>query len=108
MPAAVGAWVAEMDGRGIRQQGRELLGGSAARAVRVRDGRPQVTEGPVPAAGEPITGSDILDCRDLGEAIEVAAKRPVATFGIIEVRPLGEPYPRRDLKGEDSTWIRGS
>ena len=35
-----------------------------------------------------IAGYDILECADLDEAIAVAARHPVATFGSIEVRPL--------------------
>jgi hypothetical protein len=37
---------------------------------------------------EQIAGFDIVECADLDEAIEVAAKHPVARFGVIEVSPF--------------------
>jgi hypothetical protein len=36
------------------------------------------------------SGFNILDCTDLDEAIEVASKHPVATFGILELRPFAD------------------
>ena len=45
---------------------------------------------PVRGAKEQIAGFDILDCADLDEAIEVAAKHPVARFGTLELRPFVE------------------
>jgi hypothetical protein len=36
----------------------------------------------------PIIGYNIVDCADIEEALEVAAKHPVATFGTLEVRPI--------------------
>ena len=35
-----------------------------------------------------IGGFDLIECKDLDEAIEVASKHPMATFGTIEVRPF--------------------
>jgi hypothetical protein len=32
----------------------------------------------------------VIDCADLEEAIEIAAKHPAARFGAIEVRPVWE------------------
>ena len=37
---------------------------------------------------EQIAGYDVIDCADLDEAIEVAAKHPTAWLGTIEVRPI--------------------
>jgi hypothetical protein len=37
-----------------------------------------------------VGGFDLIDCRDLDEAIEIASKHPAARFGTIEVRPLWE------------------
>jgi len=89
----VGPWVAEMDGRGIRLFGSELEPPGAARTVRVRESRAIVTDGPFAETKEQVAGFDVLECADLDEAIEAAAKHPMARVGILEVRPfrpLGE------------------
>jgi hypothetical protein len=88
IPAAVGAWVEEMDARGVRLQGDVLAPADDARSVRVRNGEVQVGDGPLADSTAPITGYNILDCADIDEALGVAAKHPVATFGILEIRPF--------------------
>ena len=83
-----GPWVAEMDDRGIRLFGSELEPPSAARTVRVREKHAIVKDGPAAETKEQIAGFDVLECADLDEAIEAAARHPMARFGILEVRPL--------------------
>ena len=61
---------------------------SAAATLRVRDGRPLVTDGPFAELKEQIGGYYVLDCADLDEALRWAALIPAASFGCIEVRPL--------------------
>ena len=82
------AWVAEMDGRGVRVTGEALRGVSDATTVRRRGGEVLISDGPFAETKEQIGGFDILDCTDLDEAIEVAAKHPVARIGTLEVRPF--------------------
>ncbi len=77
-----------MNGRGVRLQGNELAPAGDGRTVRVRGDQVLVADGPFAETKEQIGGFDILDCADLDEAIEVAAKHPVARFGTIEVRPF--------------------
>jgi hypothetical protein len=81
------AWVEEMDRRGIRLDGEQLRPASDATTVQVRGGEVLIADGPFAETKEQIAGFDILECADLDEAIEVAAKHPVARFGKIEVRP---------------------
>lgn len=88
MEAATESWVAEMDGRGVRREGAPLRPVREAAVVRVRDGEVLVSDGPFAETKEQIGGFDILDCTDLDQAIEVAAKHPVARIGTIEVRPF--------------------
>ena len=47
-----------------------------------------LTDGPFAETKEYIGGFDIIECADLDEAIEVAAKHPVARFCSVEVRPF--------------------
>ena len=86
-------WVDEMSGRGVRLFGSELEPTGSARTVRGKDPGAIVTDGPFAETKEQIAGFDVLECADLDEAIEVAARHPMARAGIVEVRPfrsLGE------------------
>ena len=65
-----------------------------ATTVRVRDGKLLLTDGPFVETKELICGFDVIECRDLDEAIEVASKHPMASFGMVEVRPFWTPPPR--------------
>jgi hypothetical protein len=47
-------------------------------------------DGPFAETKEQIRGYDLLECKDLDEAIEVASKHPAAKFGRVEVGPLWE------------------
>ena len=88
MEAATESWVAEMDGRGVRREGAPLRPVREAAVVRIRDGEVLVSDGPFAETKEQIAGYDVVECSSLAEAIEVAAKHPVARFGAIEVRPF--------------------
>lgn len=87
------AWVEEMLRRGIRQSGDRLRPIRDSTTVRVRNGEVLVADGPFAETKEQIAGFDILDCADLDEAIEVAAKHPAAQFGTLELRPIMEGLP---------------
>lgn len=91
IPAATEAWVSEMDGSGIRLMGNQLRPRSDATTVRVRDAEVLLADGPFAETKEQIAGFDIIECADLDQAIEVASKHPVASFGAIEVRPFWQP-----------------
>jgi hypothetical protein len=84
----VDPWVADTDGRAVRLFGSELAQPAAARTVRVRDKQAIVSDGPFAETKEQIAGFDVLDCADLDEAIEVAARHPMARGGLLELRPF--------------------
>jgi hypothetical protein len=88
MQREVPGWVEEMDGRGVRLLGRELELPETAVTVRVREGETLVSDGPFAETKEFIAGFDLLECADLDEAIEVAAKHPSSWFQAIEIRPF--------------------
>jgi hypothetical protein len=81
-------WVKEMDGRGVRLEGR-ALSPEEATTVRVRNGELLVSDGPFAETKELMVGYDMLECADLDEAIEVASKHPLAWRGAMELRPFG-------------------
>jgi hypothetical protein len=58
--------------------------------VRVQAGKTIAADGPFAATKEQLGGFYILDCQDLDEAIELAAKIPAAQEGSVEIRPIME------------------
>ena len=79
----------------LHAQGR-FLGASplesvtTATSIRVRNGKPLVTDGPFAETREQLGGYYLIDVRDLNEAINVAAKIPGARKGTVEIRPIHE------------------
>jgi hypothetical protein len=63
---------------------------STATSVRVRDGKPLVTDGPFAESREQLGGYFLIDVADLDEALGIAARIPAARMGTIEVRPVME------------------
>ena len=61
-----------------------------ATSVRVRDGKPLVTDGPFAETREQLGGYFLIDAKDLDEAISIAARIPVARMGTVEIRPVIE------------------
>jgi hypothetical protein len=63
---------------------------SVATSIRVRDGKRFVTDGPFAETREQLGGYFLIDARHLDEAIDIAARLPMARKGTIEVRPVIE------------------
>lgn len=84
----IGDWVDDVEARGASQFGERLRPDQDATVVRVRGGELLVSDGPFTEAKESIGGFDIIDARDLDEAIDIASRHPVASFGRVEVRPF--------------------
>ncbi|HEX3151549.1 MAG TPA: YciI family protein [Gemmataceae bacterium] len=61
---------------------------ATAATIRVRDGRPLVTDGPYAETTEQLGGFYLLDLTDLDEAIAVACRLPPAKKGTVEIRPV--------------------
>ncbi len=80
----------QMGQRGVLKGGERLHDTTDATTVRVRDGDVLTSDGPFAETKEQIGGFFLVDCKDLDEAIEVAAKIPGAAYGSIEVRPIWE------------------
>jgi len=63
---------------------------ATATSVRVRDGKPIVTDGPFAETREQLGGYFLIDARDLDVAISIAGRIPGARAGTVEIRPLIE------------------
>jgi hypothetical protein len=88
MAQAYGALTQEMQEKGVLVAGEGLYPTPTATTVRVRSGERSVTDGPFAETKEQLGGFYVLDCKDLDEAIEWAAKIPGAQVGSIEIRPV--------------------
>lgn len=91
--AGYNAFTQDVRDRGIFLAGEALEPTSTATSVRLRDGRPVVTDGPFAETKEALGGFYLLECKDLDEAIELAAKIPAARTGTIEIRPIWDYQP---------------
>lgn len=90
--------------RGILKGAEPLEPTSTATTVRIEKGKALVTDGPFAETKEQLAGYYILDCKDLDEALEWAAKIPTACAGgsgCVEVRPIREMQgPGKGRQGE--------
>src|SRR5436309_1254860 len=64
--------------------GNPLQPTTNATTVRLRDGKTLTTDGPFAETKEQLGGYYLLDCKNLDEAIECAAKIPSAAYGSVE------------------------
>jgi len=81
-------WTQEMTERGLLRATGGLRPPAEAKTVRVRRRQLLLSDGPFAETKEQIAGLCILECADLDEAVEAAARHPAAGYGTIEVRPM--------------------
>jgi hypothetical protein len=81
-------WYADLQGRGVLETHLGLHDSRTATTVRVRDGEVLLTDGPFIEGREQVGGLVVVDCRDLDEAVEIAAGHPAANVGQVEIRPV--------------------
>ena len=91
--AAYAGFTKDIKDRGLMEAGEALEQTRTATTVRVKDGQTLVTDGPFAETKEALGGFYLLKCKDLDEAIEVAARIPGARRGSIEIRPVWELPP---------------
>ena len=75
---------------GHLQEAQRLRHSDTATTIRVREGKTLTTDGPFAETKEQLGGFYIFECKDLDEAIGIAARIPAAVSGSIEIRPA---YP---------------
>jgi len=73
---------------GIMLGGNRLRPTSAARSVRVKDGKTEIIDGPYSDTKEQLGGYYMIDVPDLDQAVAWAARCPAAKVGTVEVRPI--------------------
>ena len=80
--------IQELEPKGAYLVGDELQPISTARTVRVREGKPIITDGPFAETREQLGGFFLIEAADANEANAIAARIPSARMGSIEVRPV--------------------
>jgi hypothetical protein len=83
----------EIASEGKLVDGQRLRHSDTATSVQVREGKILTTDGPYAETKEQLGGFYLMECANLDEAIETAARIPAAVSGIIEIRPV---YLRED------------
>jgi hypothetical protein len=78
----------EMRAAGAYVGGEGLQPTATATTVRVRDSERLTIDGPFTETKEQLAGFYLVECKDLDEAIEWAAKIPGSEVGSVEVRPI--------------------
>ncbi len=81
---------AHLERHGGSLGGARLRPSSHATTIRVREEEVLVSDGPFAETKDFVGGITILECADLDEAIEIAAKHPYARRGCVEIRPVWE------------------
>ncbi|HXB20450.1 MAG TPA: YciI family protein [Candidatus Solibacter sp.] len=89
--------MADTSRKGILQGCDPLQSTATATTVRWRNGKAMTTDGPFAETKEQLAGYYILDCKDLDEAVQWAARIPTACggdYGCVEIRPIREMSAR--------------
>ncbi len=81
MMAEYGAFANDFGSRGVLKGGERLHPTSDATTVQVRDGKVLTADGPFAETKEQIGGYFVVECKDLDEAVEVAAAVPGPATG---------------------------
>ena len=88
MLGAYRAYSEALQRAGIVRSANRLRPAASATAVRVREGKTEVHNGPYIETREELGGYFLIDVANLDEALSWAARCPGAAHGTVEVRPI--------------------
>jgi hypothetical protein len=83
----------ELKQKGSLIESQMLEEPSTAKSVRLRQGRLTAVDGPFAETKEMLGGFNLIEARDMDEAVQIAAQFPWARTGCVEIRPV------RDIEG---------
>lgn len=89
--AEIDAIMAELTASGEFLGGEALADPTHTKSIRLADGVPVVTDGPLAEAKEHFGGYLMVECETPERAAEIALRWPSARFTPLEVRPLMSP-----------------
>ena len=82
------AHAADLRRSGQLTESQMLEGVETAKSVRIRNGRTKITDGPFSEAKEVLGGFNLIEAKDMNEAVQIAKEFPWARTGCVEVRPV--------------------
>ena len=85
------AYMQEAQAAGALLSNGGVAPGANATTVRVRNGKPLITDGPFAETHEQLGGYSVIECKDLDEALRWAEKIPTVKYGSIQICPLWAP-----------------
>jgi hypothetical protein len=86
--AEIDALMKELTDSGEMLGGEALADPSNTKSIRLVDGIPAVTDGPLAEAKEHFGGYLLLECESIERAADIARRWPSARFTPLEVRPV--------------------
>jgi hypothetical protein len=84
-------------------ESRMLTDASSARTIRIRDGKMTTLDGPFAETKELLGGFNLIEARDMDEAVEIASAFPWAGTGCVEVRAVEDMEAVRQRVGAPAT-----
>lgn len=78
----------ELREEGALLDSQMLQDATSAKAIRVRSGRRTVVDGPFTETKELLAGFNLIEARDMDEAVRIAAEFPWVETGCVEVRAI--------------------
>jgi hypothetical protein len=94
--------VDELRDQGYVLDSQQLEEPSTARSVRVRQGRQTTFDGPYAEAKEVLGGFNLIEAKDMDEAVRIASEFPWTRIGCVEVRPVRDLNVVRRKVGHSS------
>ena len=82
------ALVHDLHARGKYLASAPLHPTASATSVRIRNEKRLTTDGPFAETREQLGGYFLVEAQDMDEAVEIAARIPMARRGTVEVRPV--------------------
>jgi hypothetical protein len=82
------AYTAELTKAGALVSGEGLQPSATSTTLRVKDGERLLSDGPFAETKEQLGGFYVIDCKNLDEALDWAAKLPSVAYGPTEIRPV--------------------
>lgn len=93
----------ELRGEGYLLDSQQLEGPETAKTVRIRRGKQTTVDGPFAESKEVLGGFNLIEARDIDEAVRIAAEFPWAKTGSVEVRPVRDFNAVRERVGAAAT-----
>lgn len=89
----------ELKAQGTLLDSQQLEAPTTAASIRVRNGRTTVMDGPFAETKEFLAGFNLIEAKDMDEAVRIAREFPWARTGCVEIRPVRDMNTVRSRVG---------